>query len=114
VKDNGNQSITTAQDVHDHAGGRKIIYFIYNDVCPLSPGCASSESPRPPSTSGIEFADVWQFAQSPRRKDFARACTVNYNRDGNCYPPAGNGAARIYLDVDSATSADPSNGRLPN
>jgi hypothetical protein len=114
VKDNGNQSITTAQDVHDHAGGRKIIYFVYNDVCPPSPGCASSKLPPPASASGIEFADAWQFAQSPRRKDFSRACLANHNRDGNCYPPPGNGAARIYLDLDSATSPDPSNGRVQN
>ena len=114
VKEGGNQSITTAQDIHDHAGGRKITYFVYNDVCPPSPGCASSKAPPSPSGSGVEFADVWQFAQSPRRKGFARACAVNYNRDGNCYGPPGNGAAPIYLDLDSATSADPSNGRLPN
>jgi hypothetical protein len=114
VKEDGDQSITTANDIHDHAGGRKIIYFVYNDVCPPSPGCASAKSPRPPSASGIEFADVWQFAQSPRRKGFAHACPANYNRDGNCYPPLGNSAARIYLDLDSATSADPSKGRLPN
>jgi hypothetical protein len=114
VKEDGNQSITTAQDIHDHEGGRKITYFVYNDVCPPSPGCASAKSPRPPSASDIEFADVWQFAQSPRRKGFAHACPANYNRDGNCYPPLGNSAARIYLDLDSATSADPSKGRLPN
>jgi hypothetical protein len=114
VKEDGDQSITTATDIHDHAGGRKIIYFVYNDVCPPSPGCASAKSPRPPSASGIEFADLWQFAQSPRRKGFAHACPANYNRDGNCYPPLGNSAAPIYLDLDSATSADPSNGRLPN
>lgn len=114
VREDGNQSITTAEDIHDHARGRKIIYFVYNDVCPPSPGCASSKSPGLPSASGIEFADIWQFAQSPRRKDFARGCPANYNRDGNCYPPLGNSAAPIYLDLDSATSADPSNGRLQN
>jgi hypothetical protein len=114
VKESHGQSITTANDIHDHAGRRKIIYFVYNDVCPPSPGCASSKSPRPPSASGIEFADVWQFAQSPRRKDFARACHANYNRDGNCYPPPGNSAGPIYLDLASATSADPSNGRQQN
>jgi hypothetical protein len=114
VKEDRNQSITTAKDIHDHSGSRKIIYFVYNDACPPSPGCASSKSPRAPSAGGIEFADLWQFAQSPRRKGFAHACPANYNRDGNCYPPLGNSAARIYLDLDSATSADPSNGRLPN
>ena len=114
VKEGRYQSITTANDIHDHAGTRKIVYFIYNDVCPPSPGCASSQSAPPPSASGIAFADVWQFAQSPRRKDFARACPANYNRDGNCYAPSGDNAGRIYLDLDSAPSADPSNGRLQN
>ena len=114
MKEGHGQSITTANDIHDHAGGRKIIYFVYNDVCPPSPGCASSKSPEPPSASGIEFADAWQFAQSPRRKGFARACPANYNRDGNCYAPLGNGEGKIYLDLDSATSADPSNGRVQN
>jgi hypothetical protein len=114
VKEGRDESITTANDVHDHAGNRKIVYFVYNDTCPPSPGCISSKSAPPPSMSGIAFADVWQFAQSPRRKDFARACSGSYNRDGNCYPPPGSGAGAIYLDLDSATSADPSNGRLQN
>jgi hypothetical protein len=114
VKEGRNQSITTANDIHDHAGERKIVYFVYNDVCPPSPGCANSKSPPLPSASGVAFADAWQFAQSPRRKDFARACPANYNRDGNCYPPSNDTAGRIYLDLDSATSSDPSNGRNEN
>jgi hypothetical protein len=112
VKESRNQSITTANDIRDHAGDRKIVFFVYNDVCPPSPGCANSKSPPPASASGIPFADIWQFAQSPRRKDFARACPANYDHDGNCYPSSGDSVERIYLDLDSATSADPSNGRL--
>jgi Domain of unknown function (DUF1906) len=114
VKEDGDHSVTTAKDIYDHVGSRKIAYFVYNDVCPPSPGCASSKPAPSPSASGIQFADVWQFAQSPRRRDFARACPANYSRDGNCYPPPGNSPAPIYLDLDSATSVDPSNGRLPN
>jgi hypothetical protein len=114
VKEGRNQTITTANDIHDHAGSRKIVYFVYNDVCPPSPGCANSKSPPPTSASGTPFADIWQFAQSPRRNDFARACPANYGRDGNCYPPTGDSAGRIYLDLDSATSADPSGGRVQN
>jgi hypothetical protein len=114
VKEGRKQNNTTANDIHDLAGERKIAYFVYNDVCPPSPGCTRSKSSPPPSLSGIAFADVWQFAQSPRRKDFARACQANYNRDGNCYPPREGSAASIYLDLDSATSADPSDGRLEN
>jgi hypothetical protein len=113
----GKNSIVTANDIHDHAGGRKITYFVYNDVCPPSPGCALTKSPPSPANSGVSFAAIWQFAQSPRRHEFTKSCSATYNADGNCYPPANAATsiskrnAGIYLDLDSATSPDPSNGR---
>lgn len=110
VKEGRDQSITTADDIHDHAGGRNMLFFVYNDVCPPSPGCANSSNPPPPSASGTAYADVWQFAQSPRRKDFARSCR-NYSHDANCFPSPGKSANAIYIDLDSATSPDPSGGR---
>jgi hypothetical protein len=63
-----------------------------------------------PSNSGVAFAEVWQYAQSPRRKGFARMCR-NYNPDGNCYPPGIQPASHLHVDVNTATSADPSAGR---
>jgi hypothetical protein len=107
------QTIVTANDVRDHAGARQIVFFVYNDVCPPSPGCSISKNTPPPSAGGVAFADVWQFAQSPRRHDFARGCPANYNPDGNCYPPlvTSTPAAAIYIDLDSASSPDPSHGR---
>jgi hypothetical protein len=53
---------------------------------------------------------VWQFAQSPQRKDVAAHCS-NYSRDGNCYPPGISPAQQLHVDVNTATSPDPSNGR---
>ena len=48
---------------------------------------ARFRSSRPvPHRVESQFAEVWQFAQSPQRKDVAGRCT-NYSRDGNCYPP---------------------------
>src|SRR5215472_13309161 len=79
------EHVVTARDIGQSAGSRKITYWAINDACPPSPGCTFGQPPRP-SGSGIDFAEVWQFAQSPQRKDVARRCT-NYNRDGNCYPP---------------------------
>ncbi len=113
AKEGRGQTIVTADDIHDHAGARQIVFFVYNDVCPPSPGCAISKSPPPPSASGTAFADVWQFAQSPRRHDFARRCPANYNPDGNCYLPVSTriSSAATYLDLDSAASSDPSHGR---
>ncbi len=51
-----------------------------------------------------------QFAQSPRRTDVATHCS-NYFRDGNCYPPGVPAVPQIHLDIDIATSPDPSHGR---
>jgi Domain of unknown function (DUF1906) len=103
--------IVTADDLDGHAGGRKITFFVYNDACPPSPGCAYPEEPPPPSASGVRFALVWQFAQSPRRHEFTPHCSSTYDRDGNCYPPGAAAADSIFVDLDSATSPDPSSGR---
>ncbi len=102
--------VVTADDIRQHAGDRKITYWVTNDACPPSPGCAFPHIPPVPTESGGSFASVWQFAQSPRRKDFARDCH-NYNPDGNCYPPGVDIAEHLHVDVDTATSADPSHGR---
>jgi hypothetical protein len=104
----GKSSIVTAEDIRENAQGREISFWVTNDACPPSPGCAVS--PSAPSQSGVAFADVWQFAQSPRRKDFAAQCH-NYSSDGNCYPPGVDAASHLHVDVNAATSADPSHGR---
>lgn len=89
---------------------REIVFWAINDACPPSPGCAFPAHPPSPAKSGVSFAEVWQFAQSPRRKDVAAHCT-NYNRNGSCYPPGILQKENLYVDVNSAISADPSQGR---
>jgi len=102
--------ITTADDIRSNLGQRDLAYFVYNDACPPSPGCIIPKNSPPPSASGISFAVVWQFAQSPRRKEFTAHCAATYNHDGNCYAP-GDAAHAWFLDLNSATTPDPSNGR---
>jgi hypothetical protein len=113
AKEDGN--VVTAEDIQQSAAGRKIVYWAINDACPPAPGCALSANPkvRPPSPiqSGVSFAEVWQFAQSPQRKDVAARCS-GYNRDGNCYPPGLPPTQQVPVDVNTATSPDPSNGKL--
>ena len=103
--------VVTADDIRRHAEGRGIAFFVYNDACPISPGCAYRAEPPLPSRSGVAFASIWQFAQSPRRREFTARCASTYTRDGNCCPPVASGAGSIFIDLDSATSADPSGGR---
>jgi Domain of unknown function (DUF1906) len=108
-KEGSGTSIVTADDIRQNADGRKIKYWVVNDSCPPSPGCTLQQNGSP-DASGISFADVWQFAQSPRRPDVARACT-NYSHDKNCYPPGIDPAQQLNVDLDVATSPDPSQGR---
>jgi len=108
AKDDGN--VVTAEDIRQNAGARHIVYWAINDACPPAPGCSFPAHPPSPAQSGVRFAEVWQFAQSPQEKDVAANCS-SYNRDGNCYPPGISAAQRLLVDVDSATSPDPSQGR---
>jgi hypothetical protein len=101
----------TANYIRDHASARKLVYFVYNDACPPSPGCSYPKNPPQPSASGVPFASIWQFAQSPRRREFTRSCAATYSADGKCYPPGigtGSPNGSPYIDVESATSPDPS------
>jgi hypothetical protein len=115
--------VVTAEDIRENAGNsgslagksaraaRDIVYWATNDSCPPAPGCAFPERPPDPAESGVRFAEVWQFAQSPERKDNATAQCTGYSRDGNCYPPGVVAALELHVDLNTATSADPSHGR---
>ncbi len=106
----GGEDIVTADDIRQNAGARNIVYWVTNDACPPSPGCAFPKRPPIPAESDIHFADVWQFAQSPKRPDVAASCAA-YNPDGNCYPPEISVTQHLHIDVNTATTADPSRGR---
>lgn len=109
VKEDRNTTITTARDIRDHVASHEFAIWAYNDACPPSPGCSFPQNPPGPDRSGISYAAVWQFAQSPRRKEFTSRCAATYHPDGNCYAP-GDIAHKWFLDVNSATSPDPSQG----
>ena len=110
AKEGRGQTIVTADDIRAHAGARKISFFVYDDACPPSPGCVYPKNPPPPSASGLPYASVWQFAQSPRRHEFTKRCAATYNADGYCYAP-GAVPGSVNIDLNSSLSPDPSNGR---
>lgn len=110
VNEGGGVTIITADDIRNHVGARQLAYFVYNDACPPAPGCVISKNPPPPASGGVSYAAVWQFAQSPRRKEFTSRCAGSYHSDGNCYS-AGDTAHAWFLDLDTASSPDPSNTR---
>src|SRR5262249_10975775 len=102
----GGVEVVAAQDIGENSGGRDITYFVANDQCPPSPGCVLSRNPPAVSASGTNFAQVWQFAQSPRRKQLTSQCATTYAKDGNCYAPG-----EILVDLNVALTSDPSRGR---
>ena len=109
VKESRTVTILTADDIRANAGSREFVFFVFNDACPPSPGCVFPSEATSPSSSGVAYAQAWQYAQSPRRKEFTARCPTGYHRNGNCYIP-GDASRAWDLDADSATSADPSNG----
>jgi hypothetical protein len=110
VKEEPSVTITTADDIRTHAPSQDFVFYVYNDVCPPSPGCTFPQNPPPPVAGGVPYAKVWQFAQSPRRMERTVHCPAGYHTDGNCYAP-GDTAHTWFLDVNSASSPDPSSGR---
>jgi len=112
VKEGARTTVTTAEDIVSdlYFKSRAFSIWVYNDACPPSPGCTFPENPPAPSASGMESATVWQFAQSPRRKEFTAHCPAKYPPDGNCYAP-GDTAHSWFLDINSANSTDPSHGK---
>ena len=106
----GGEDIVTADDIRQNAGSRKISFWVANDACPPSPGCTVPTRVPKPAESGIDFAEVWQFAQSPKRPQ-AASCPATYNADGNCYPPGIAFDKHLHIDVNTANSPDPSHGK---
>jgi hypothetical protein len=103
-------SVITALNLKSRAGNRDLAFFVFNDVCPPSPGCRIPRHLPSVAASGVKFADVWQYAQTPREKSRTLHCSATYAKDGNCYPP-GMQSLGIYVDLNFATTSDPSHAR---
>ena len=106
------ETVVTADDIRKDAGDRHIVYFVAADSCPPSPGCVYPKAFPEPKDSRVDYADLWQYVQSPRRKDYTQSCARTYNADGNCYPPEFAPSTGVHVDLDVATEADPSHGRM--
>jgi hypothetical protein len=109
-KEGNGTVVITAEDIQKNAGGRTISFWVSHDGCPPSPGCRTANPPAP-GRSGVPFAEVWQFAQSPRRKDMTVSCAKTYSSDGECYAPGIPQKLQLHVDLSSANSPDPSHGR---
>ena len=113
VPDGPGQTITTIDDIRQQVAAKHlhpIAMFDAQDACPPAPGCTLNAKPL--AASGEPDLTAWQYSQSPRRRAITQSCSATYaaptgNVD-NCYAP---GLPTIFLDMDAASSADPSHGR---
>ncbi len=113
VPDDPGTVIDTIRDIRAHVKAghlHDVSIFDALDQCPPALGCTTKgASPAPHLNAALDPDLVaWQFAQSPRRPEITRSCAATYAADGNCYAP---GAPGVFLDLDTARSADPSDGR---
>jgi hypothetical protein len=109
VGDGPGETITTVQNIREQVAAQhlhQIAMWVYQDACPPANGC--SLQPPPLDSSGISDIAVWQYAQSPRRKEITAACGKTYAADGNCYA---SDLPNLPLDLSVSGSADPSHGR---
>jgi hypothetical protein len=109
VPDGPGQTITTIEDIRSRVKTghlHEVAIFDAQDTCPPAPGCTLRAKPL--STSGEPDLTAWQYSQSPRRPELTKSCAKTYAADGNCYAP---GFPSIFLDIDAASTADPSHGR---
>jgi len=121
----GNSRINTAENILQLEAQRskpktksqassELKLWVANDQCPPAPGCTSTNLQ--PSSGAPRLNDhrqivVWQYAQSPRRAQFSSGCPQNAAPDGNCYAPLLPHSSATFVDLDVATSPDPSEQR---
>ena len=80
VRESARVTITTADDLRDNAGARKIVYFVYNDACPPSPGCAFPRTPPHRKQAARRLRPYGNRLQSPRRGSSPAAVRLNMTR----------------------------------
>jgi hypothetical protein len=103
------QTITTIEDIRARVKTgnlHPIAVFDAQDTCPPAPGCTLHAKPL--ASSGQPDLTAWQYSQSPGRPKLTKSCAATYASDGNCYAP---GFPATFLDMDLASSPDPSHGR---
>ena len=73
VDDGPGRTITTAEDIRAQVrakGLHEVTMWVYQDACPPAPGCMLAAPAL--GESGTADAEVWQYAQSPRRPEITR------------------------------------------
>ncbi|GAC1643814.1 MAG: hypothetical protein NVS9B15_00510 [Acidobacteriaceae bacterium] len=102
VPDGAGKTVTSAESIQQ-AKIQPVKFWIANDVCPPSPGCVAVRD-LTPLKSGTQDAEIWQYAQTPRRPQFASACARSYAADNRCIAPGTN----VFVDMNVSLTKNPS------
>ena len=91
VNDGNGKTITTMKDLQEHLKGGKLTFWIFNDVCPPSPGCVFPQTPPGRCPEWLSRSGCLAVRAIPRRKDRTR-CARNLRfrrqllRTWRCWP----------------------------
>lgn len=109
TEDGPGQVIDTIRDIRERVAKghlHEIAIFDTQDSCPPAPGCTLAAKPL--SAAGEPNLVAWQYSQSPRRPEITQSCAQTYGADNKCTAP---GFPKVFLDMDVAATADPSQTR---
>lgn len=96
-------SYNSASQINTALGGVIAEFWCWRLGCPPSPGCHQTLPAPAPSSCGVQFAHVWQYAQSGQ----PGSCT-GFESNGNCDLTSGGTAYPV--DLDTAIYTNPSFG----
>lgn len=108
VQDGPGEWIDTIRDIRDRVKKGKlheVAMFDAQDACPPAPGCTLNAKPL--SAAGEPNLVAWQYSQSPRRASLTQSCAETYTANQCAIPEF----PKMYLDLDVASSPDPSETR---
>lgn len=94
----------TADQIKNALGSSSnAVYWVYNLGCSPSPGCTTNTS-KGPSSSGVSYAKIWQYAQSPQLSGTYNcsgysngSCSLTYN------------GTTLSVDLDLSDTSNPAN-----
>jgi hypothetical protein len=105
----GSKKMSTAEDIKGRFPDAKL--WVWNDMCPPSPGCMVADRGLDLARSGFSDAMAWQYARSPRGDQGTDGCRATYAADNGCYAPGLPQSPQFWVDLDTSRSSDPSRGR---
>ena len=99
-------SISTARDLHDSAQGRQLVFWVANDACPPSPGCAFPKPAPSPEASGVPLPRSGNSRNLRCVRSLPPLAPPVTTPTITAIRPGIGGQQQLHLDVNAARTAD--------